>query len=169
MDLQLRYIEDKCKPEGQASGLFLKAYAIFANENYKGQIVQTGDVLGQYTPSIKDALTGTETTITRDKIFYLDTLYRCVIDTGVELPDLEKFSIEIQGLNGLSLRSGVLVFPNVYPIKKADKIYIGVIAVTLATYKFGIKQFDNIAKLKVTIKDNITVCHQEPKSEQPSN
>lgn len=169
MNLSLNYINEKCKPEGIASGLFLKALDIHAYENYKAQIIKSKDLLGVTTHIMKDSLEGQGTVMEVDKVFYLDTLYRCIIDTGIEIPDLTKFNMELQPITGLILRKGIYISPKVYPIAKEDKKYIGVIAINFATYRFPIKQFDVIATLKVTIKDQIVICHPEPKSEQPSN
>lgn len=166
MNLEINYIEERCKPEGTASGLLLKAYDIYAEETKIGNVVKTNNVLGIATKTLKDAVTKVEIQTTIDKVFKLDTLYRCIIDTGVEIPDTTHVSLELQPLSALAFTKGIWIVPSVYVIQKGNKRYIGVVMFNMATYPFSFKQFDQVARLKITEKSKIVICHKEDEIQQ---
>lgn len=158
MDLKLSYIDERCKLEGNSSGLFLKAYDIHGDETKTGNVIKTKNVLGKTETTMKDSVTGVTSVITVDKRYKLDTLYRCIVDTGVEIPDMSNIIIDVQPLAVMAFKQGIIVASSVYPITKGDKRYIGIVILNTSTYPFFILQFDTIAKLRIMEKTNIVIC-----------
>lgn len=151
--LKLKIRHPRCMPtqatQGSA-GYDLVAYDVSFVEAVTSEMVRTKNQLGIFKVPSVDATTEETTFLELDHIFKLETLYRCLIDTGIDVMYLEPgYEIQIRPRSGLALKFGIVVVNSPGTIDSDYRKTIGVILCNLGSKAFPIKQFDRIAQMVI--------------------
>ena len=141
----------KCKPfkatEG-SSGYDVMAYDIIAVEAINSKVIKTFKQLGKIHVPFKDSTTNNTSLIEKDQIFELNTLYRCLVDTGIEIAHIPKgYEIQVRPRSGLALKAGIIVVNSPGTVDSDYRGTLGVILCNLGNLKFPIARYDRIAQI----------------------
>ncbi len=111
-------------------------------------MVKTEKQLGLTNVPIQDSITNRTSFIEKEQVYQLNTLYRCLVDTGIEVAAIPKgYEIQVRPRSGLALKQGIIVVNSPGTIDSDYRGTIGVILCNLGNLKFPIKRFDRIAQI----------------------
>lgn len=151
MDIKLTLKDPLCLPKKSTDGSLgydVFAYDISYIEAINSEVIKTERQLGKTKFPMTDELTKTTTFVEKEQIFQLDTLYRCLVDTGIEIEDIpEGYEIQIRPKKILALKQGILTVSTGGITNVGGKKTISVILYNLGNLKFQIKRFDAIAQI----------------------
>ena len=150
--IEIKLKHPKCMPvqaTDGSSGYDVVAYDITFIEAINSEMVKTEKQLGLTNVPIKDSITNrTSFFIEKEQVYQLNTLYRCLVDTGIEVSSIPKgYEIQVRPRSGLALKQGIIVVNSPGTIDSDYRGTIGVILCNLGNLKFPIKRFDRIAQI----------------------
>ena len=104
--IEIKLKHPKCMPvqatEG-SSGYDVIAYDITFIEAITSEMIKTEKQLGTTNVPIQDAVTNRTSFIEKEQVYELNTLYRCLVDTGIEVASIPKgYEIQVRPSCGLS-------------------------------------------------------------------
>ena len=131
-----------------SSGYDVVAYDITFIEAITSEMIKTEKQLGLTNVPIQDSITNRTSFIEKEQVYQLNTLYRCLVDTGIEVASIPKgYEIQVRPRSGLALKQGIIVVNSPGTIDSDYRGTIGVILCNLGNLKFPIKRFDRIAQI----------------------
>ena len=150
--IEIKLKHPKCMPvqatEG-SSGYDVIAYDITFIEAITSEMIKTEKQLGLTNVPIRDTVTDRISFMEKEQVYELNTLYRCLVDTGIEVASIPKgYEIQVRPRSGLALKQGIIVVNSPGTVDSDYRGTIGVILCNLGNLKFPIKRFDRIAQKK---------------------
>lgn len=153
MNIKLKVKDPLCTPRPATDGSLgydIAAYDISYIEAINSDVVKVANQLGKTRVPVIDSETKTQSFIEKEQVFQLDTLYRCLIDTGIEVDNIpEGYEIQVRSKKNLALKKGILAVAAGGITNVGGKKTISVILYNLGNFKFHIKRFDAIAQIVV--------------------
>ena len=150
-DVEIKLKHPKCLPiqaTNDSSGYDVVAYDITFIEAITSEMIKTEKQLGLTNVPIQDSITNRTSFIEKEQIYELNTLYRCLVDTGIEVASIPKgYEIQIRPRSGLALKQGIIVVNSPGTIDSDYRGTVGVVLCNLGNLKFPIKRFDRIAQI----------------------
>ena len=150
-DVEIKLKHPKCLPiqaTNDSSGYDVVAYDITFIESITSEMIKTEKQLGLTNVPIQDSITNRTSFIEKEQVYQLNTLYRCLVDTGIEVAAIPKgYEIQVRPRSGLALKQGIIVVNSPGTVDSDYRGTIGVILCNLGNLKFPIKRFDRIAQI----------------------
>ena len=143
--------DEKCRPVPATDGSLgfdVIAYDINFIETITAEMIKTEKQLGITSVPIIDTITNTTSFIEKDQIYQLDSLYRCLVNTGIELKDIDYgYEIKVRAKKELSLKHGIYVADCPAIVNLNGKKIIALIVYNLGSRKYYIKRYDTIGQI----------------------
>ena len=143
--------DEKCRPVPATDGSLgfdVVAYDINFIETITAEMIKTDKQLGIVDILSVDPISDKALIEPKEQIYVLDSLYRCLIHTGIELVDIEEgYEIKVRAKKSLALLEGIHVVDCPAIVNLNGKKIIALIVYNLGSRKKYIKRYDTIGQL----------------------
>ena len=151
MNVSFKVIDANCCPKKATDGSLgydIVAYDVNYIESITAEMIKTDKQLGIVDILSVDPISDKALIEPKEQIYVLDSLYRCLIHTGIELVDIEEgYEIKVRAKKSLALLEGIHVVDCPAIVNLNGKKIIALIVYNLGSRKKYIKRYDTIGQL----------------------